>query len=125
MESFDLECPGVKFKVELIIGWYEKNGNLSIRLMTRDDGYLEPLAVLTINTGVICPKDCAYIDVNNLPEEILSWIVSNKLAVPTGRHAIRGYCEYPEFHFDAKVLQKFDPEGYFEYLHNPSSYRSL
>lgn len=118
MKSIDLECFGTKFKVQLKIAWYVKNGNLYILLNYWEDGCTMPFGVLTVNIGLSCPQDCAFIDVNNFPKEILSWIVSHKLAVPTGRRAISGYCEYPEYRFDARVLQEFDYDGYSAYLQN-------
>lgn len=121
MKYLDLECFGVSFKIRLKVYSYSANRNLYILLVCLNDGFEEPMGVLTVNTGLICPKDCAFVDVNNFPKEILEWLAFHKLAVPTGRYISLGYCEYPEYHFDPKVLRKFDPNGYRAYARTQST----
>lgn len=108
MKLFDLCYMGEVHKVQLKAGYYESNGNLAIQMIECEDGVPAwPWSTLTVNLGVDCPKDCAYIDVNNNGSEILSWITENGLAVPTGNVS----AGYPEYCFDHKILEGIELEG--------------
>ena len=114
MDLLLTDC-GKTFPVWLRVACY-LNGNLAIKLLFWNECFLDVWTVLTVNLLEICDMDCAYIDVNNNGEEILEWLVKNGLAVPTGRSARSGYCEYPEYHFDPDALKRLDPDGYAAYL---------
>lgn len=107
---------GKTFPVTLKIARYG-NGNLAIVLMRQElEGFWDVWTRLTVNLPELCDTDCAYIDVNNNGDEILSWLSKNGLAIPTGRSASSGYCTYPEYHFDPDALKRLDPDGYAAYL---------
>lgn len=115
MKIFDLEYHGETHKIQLNVGSY-MGGNLAVTMVEWEDGIPEPWSTLTINLTPDCPRDCAYIDINNNGCEITAWIINNGLAAPTGNVERRGNCEYPEYRFDRKVLEEIDPEGYASYL---------
>ena len=83
---------------------YAENSNLYVGLITNEEGYPEPWQNLTVNLSVQCAKDCAFIDTNNNGEEIIDWLVKNKLGKPTGKIKVSGWCVYPEFKFNMKAL---------------------
>jgi hypothetical protein len=85
---------------------YCENGNLYVGLITHEEGYAEPWQNLTVNLSVKCADDCAFIDTNNNGDEIMTWLVSNKLGKPTGRIKTSGWCVYPEFKFNLDELMK-------------------
>lgn len=85
---------------------YRENGNLYVGLITNEEGYPEPWQNLTVNLSVKCADDCAFIDTNNNGDEIMTWLVSNKLGKPTGRVKASGWCVYPEFKFNLDELMK-------------------
>lgn len=88
------------------INKYAKNNNLHINLMTNEDEYPEVWQNLTVNLGIKCADDCAFIDTNNNGDEIITWLISNKLGKPTGRIKASGWCTYPEFKFNLDELMK-------------------
>lgn len=92
------------------IDTYIQNGNLYVGLITHEEGYPEPWSDLTVNLGVKCKENCAYIDTNNNGNEIIEWLVENKLGVPTGHMRPSGFCVYPEFEFNMDVLMQYVEE---------------
>ena len=49
----------------------------------------------------------AYIDINDNGNEIIDWLITNKLGKLTGRICHSGFCMYPEFEFDMDEVQKY------------------
>lgn len=115
MKIFELYKYGKNIQIMLKVASY-MDGNLAIQMFGLDDGKWEPWNVLTVNLPGSREKDCAFIDTNNNGTEILSWIIRNGLAVPTGTKDYSGYCVYPEFRFRETILREIDPEGYEQYL---------
>lgn len=115
MKTFEFEKYGKKYNMQLQILTYP-NDNLAIQMLHYEDGDWEPWNVLTVNLGVTLAPNCAFIDTNNNGEDILTWIVRNGLAVPTGRTAESGFCHYSEYRFRTAALQEIDPDGYAAYL---------
>lgn len=105
-----------KISLELQVRSYYDAGKLALLLVDWTDEEPEPWGDLTVNLGASVEKDCAFVDVNDLGEDILSWIEKNGLGKPTGRRKRSGYVEYPEYRFDAKRLRELDDVGYQEYL---------
>lgn len=87
------------------------NGNLCVKMYTHEKGYPEPWSDLTVNLGIKCKENCAFIDVNNNGNEIMAWLYKNRLGVPTGEIYPSGFCYYPEFKFDMDELMKYVKEG--------------
>ena len=85
---------------------YCENNNLYVGLVTHEEGWPEPWSSLTVNLSVKCADDCAFIDTNNNGEEIIDWLVENKLGKPTGRIKVSGWCVYPEFKFNVETLME-------------------
>ena len=104
-----------KLSLELQVRSYYNAGKLALLLVDWTSGEPEHWDDLTVNFGASVGKDCAFVDVNNLGENILSWIEKNGLGKPTGRKERSGFVEYPEYRFDAKRLQQLDDRGYQEY----------
>lgn len=91
---------------------YTENGNLYVGLITNEDGYPAPWSDLTVNLSVKCAENCAFIDTNNNGEEIIDWLVKNKLGKPTGRIRASGWCIYPEFKFNVEQLMEHVEDYY-------------
>lgn len=104
------------YKIALKVASYEHGGNLAIEMIDWTDGEPELWDVLTVNLPEKIEQDCAFIDVNNLGDEILPWLEKNDLAKPTGRMMKSGYVEYPEYRFNAQKLQELSPQGYADYV---------
>lgn len=86
---------------------YSKNGNLYVGLMTYEEGFPEPWSDLTVNLGIKCKSNCAFIDTNNNGEEIVEWLFSNGFAILTGRMQSSGWCVYPEMKFNLEAISAY------------------
>lgn len=115
MKLYDLKKYGSVHPLQLEVRIYPE-GNLAITMTTWEDGTPEPWQTLTVNLDGIREREHAFIDTNNNGPEILEWISSHKLGVPTGRLGFSGFCVYPEYHFFPNALREMDSEGYTEYL---------
>ena len=89
---------------------YLDNGNLYVGLITHEEGYPEPWQNLTVNLGVKCEENHAFIDTNNNGDDIMMWLIENGLATHTGRYKSNGFCVYPEFKFNMENLKKYMEE---------------
>ena len=86
---------------------YTDNGNLYVGLLTHEEGFPMPWQNLTVNLGVKCKENCAFIDTNNNGTEIIEWLMTHKLCRLTGRMETSGFCVYPEVEFNMKQLEKY------------------
>lgn len=102
------------YQIMLRVATYQ-GGNLAIQMLVELDGRVEPWNTLTINLHGLREHNCAFIDIDNNGEDILTWIVRHSFAVPTGRKRCSGHCEYPEYRFKEKSLLEMDKKGYEEY----------
>ena len=101
--------------MELQVRSYYSGGNLALLLVDWSQGDPQPWGDLSVNLGKSIAKDCAFIDVNNLSNDILSWIEKNGLGSPTGRNEQSGFVVYPEYRFHPERLKELDDKGYAEY----------
>ena len=112
----ELEWDGKKVPLELQVRAYYCGGALALMLADWTSGEPEPWADLTVNLGGPDKKDCAFVDVNKLGQDILPWIEQNGLGQPTGRSQRSGFVVYPEYRFDSERLKELDDEGYKVYV---------
>ena len=101
--------------LELQVRSYYNGGKLALLLADWNRGKPEPWGDLTVNLGKAVEKDCAFLDVNHLGEEIRTWVEKNRLGTPTGRMERSGFVVYPEYRFDPERLKELDDKGYVEY----------
>ena len=103
---YELEFNKKKIKVEAYKTNYLKNDTLAVVLENKDFE-----AVLTVNLiDEPISNQCAFVDTNNVPwaEKFLQ---DNRIAQPTGRFAISGYCTYPEYRFDMAKLKSYEDQS--------------
>lgn len=110
-----LSWHGEIIPLEVQVRSYYSGGNLAILLADWTSGEPQPWGDLTVNLGWTVSKDCAFIDVNNLGNDILPWMEKNKLGKPTGRFEQSGFVTYPEYRFDPNRLLELDDLGYEQY----------
>lgn len=89
---------------------YADNGNLYVGLITHEEGYPEPWQNLTVNLGVKCEENCAFVDTNNNGSDIVTWLTSNGIGELTGNYNTSGFCTYPELQFNMEELKKYIEE---------------
>ena len=107
MKKLILKKYGNKHPITFEMGEYAINGNLYVGMITHAEGFPEPWSSLTVNLGVECRGNCAYIDTNNNGSEIIHWLLHHKLGNLTGNTRRSGFCVYPEFEFDMEKITKY------------------
>lgn len=105
--SIKLERYGVTHLITFGIDRYASGGGLAIVMYCNEDYPNEPYAVLTVNLEdyPTCGNR-AYVDTNNLGDDILQWIEDNNLGQPTGEIGYSGFCVYPEYEFNLDEINK-------------------
>ena len=108
MEYLNLTTPyGQTYEVCFEAERYANNHNLALQLYFKDeDGMLMPFSTLTINLREPHEPNCSFVDTNDNPWAE-KFITDNKLGKPTGRKMRSGYCEYPQYQFDLKEIEKY------------------
>ena len=108
----EMSWMGEKTSLELQVRSYYSGGNLALLLVDWSQGDPQPWGDLSVNLGKSIAKDCAFIDVNNFGNDILSWIEKNGLGSPTGRNeqsskscAPYGFCS-PELAYRQKLTTR-------------------
>ena len=125
MKKLLLTDGGETFEVWLKISCY-RNGNLKITLLFWNEDFRDIWTFVTADSGMLlCGKDCAYIDTYTNGQEILDWLVKNKLATPMRRADSFGGCTYPIYQFNSKMLKHLDPEGYADYINGWKQWNML
>lgn len=105
---------GKSYRLYLKVNTYP-DGNLVIKLYLGNSDFSDFWGSLTTNLSGIRPPDCAFINIQEYGNEILSWIEENKLAEPTGQLRQVGGIEYPEYCFFPERLLELDETGYIYY----------
>lgn len=105
--SIKLERYGHVHDITFELDRYASGGGLAIVMNCHDDGWKEPYGVLTVNLEDHPTYGSrAYVDTNNLGDEILQWITDNNLGQPTGEIGYSGFCVYPEYEFNLDEINK-------------------
>lgn len=81
-----------------------ENGVLALRFTSNDSKYD---FIATCNFGFVGIKFSSYLDINNYPF-ILEFLTKYKFGEELPYTKKSGYCEYPLFLFDEKLLQLID-----------------
>ena len=84
--------------------------SLAIQVLCKDleeeNPYWEPFSTLTVWVCPVFTTDrCAYIDTNNNPKELITKLEDMGIMSKTGYTTHSGYCDYPEYEFDAEWLE--------------------
>ena len=111
----ELSWQGETIPLELHVRSYYSGGNLALLLVDWSSGEPEDWGDLTVNLGRRLQRDCAFVDVNDLGQEILSWVEKNRLGKPICRVEHSGFVTYPEYQFQADRLKVLDADGYRSY----------
>lgn len=93
-------------EISFRLGNYVVDKSLYVGLLYDEGGYLAPWSNLTVNLGIKCADNCAFIDTNNNGNDIIAWLEDNGLGKQTGRTGESGWCLYPEFEFNMDQLME-------------------
>ena len=115
MEKLTLNSCGRDYPIMFVAEQYEGGNGLCIRMITDADGFIEPYANLTVSpSNNPTNENCAFVNTNNLGNDIIFWLMDNELGQLTGWWGYSGYCSYPEFEFNMNEVEKylFDKKTY-------------
>jgi len=106
---YNFDFYGDVHKVVLRKGTYQNNNTLAIQMVeVYDDGNEEMFGVITKNiddSNYLCKdNNCAFIDTNNMGNDIVKWLRENNVATCKGPVGFSGFCCYPLVEFNADVL---------------------
>ena len=110
-----MKCESVKFSAwgRETVGVFEKhyyanNGSFAIQVLSlcEDDSFFEPYCSLTVNHGLPhpLPANCAFVDVNNCPEDLIRKLEEIGAMTETDTHVRSGYVVYPLYKFNEEWL---------------------
>ena len=98
-------------KAYLAIDRYAEGDTLAVLLLVEDPESGEIMDdVITVNFAPeVFPSDehCAFVDVNNMGEDICQWLVDNRIAYKTAVTVESGMCTYPEYRFSELEISKY------------------
>lgn len=94
-------------KVKPVFGQYF-NGRLALTLITVENGInTEVYGVPTVNIDEPLSNNyCQFIDTNNFGEDIIDFLIRNNFGKLTNKFGHSGFCTYPEFEFDKKIVKE-------------------
>ena len=75
--------------------WGETKGRIALSLISVSEGPFCTLSVNLVDEPITNDK-CFFVDTNNCPFAE-SFLIENKIAIPTGNFGFSGFCVYPEF----------------------------
>lgn len=91
------------YNINFEVTSYVDDGGLAIVMHCEG----EPFATLTVNLEDFPTYgNKAFVDINNLGEEIINWIEENNIGVRTSRLGFSGFCVYPEVDFNLDEINK-------------------
>lgn len=91
-----------KFRIEIVN--YATNNNLALLLYEEDELYCD----LTINLGVKLLDNLAYLDVNNVPSDVLKMLEDKGIYEITGNYRQSGFVSYPLARFNMEKIEEFN-----------------
>lgn len=105
--SIKLKKYNKNYDITFKLDRYASGGGLAILMEANSRLGPMPYAVLTVNLeDYPTYGNRAYVDTNNLGDEILQWIEDNNLGQPTGEIGYSGFCVYPEYEFNLDEINK-------------------
>lgn len=113
---------GDAYKVRFSVERYDVDGSLAVTMDCDSGGWWEPYATLTVNLGSPLAGDTsAFIDTNNMGQDVVRWLEEHGIAHATGEEAKSGYCTYPLMEFDEDFIKENASERYLRYV-KPTGY---
>lgn len=85
---------------------YQAGNNLAL-ILEDTNGWTHSVLTVNLVDETLSNDNCAFIDVNNCGEEIISWLDTNDFGQETGRFGFSGYCVYPEYEFKQEVINRY------------------
>lgn len=115
-KTFSYTTNGNTMQMELNLAYYAYNRTLAVALFEQGHDRNEEYWTLTCCLDDAPGKNRAFLDVNNMGEQIVDDLEAAGFGTRTGRSVKSGYVTYPEFEFDAEVLKAYSNREYERYL---------
>ena len=94
--------------------WYKHNTAVQIFAKEKDseEDFFEPYCFVSVNLVQVNPQSdsCIFVDTNNCPW-LEDFLQSKGFGLPTGRFATSGYCNYPEYLLNIKLMKEYQLMG--------------
>ncbi|HBA47112.1 MAG TPA: hypothetical protein DCZ91_04805 [Lachnospiraceae bacterium] len=103
-------------EVEIFPTYYPYNRTLAVVLFIKGSRRAEMYGNLTCCLDDAPGRNRAYIDINNMGEDVLEALEEGGFGARTGRQCRSGYVTYPEFEFREDVLKAYAGKDYKMYL---------
>lgn len=87
---------------------------LGLDFYDEEEQMMDHFASVTVNLEPL-PYSHAAIDTNNNGDKVVTFLEREGFGEKTGRSLSSGFCSYPVFHFEDRMLQAIDPEVYKMY----------
>lgn len=105
--SIKLNKYGKDYEITFEVTTYAVDNGLAIVMYCDEGQGKEPFATLTVYLEDFKTYgNKAFVDTNNLGDEILDWLAENNLGEQTSRLGFSGFCIYPEFDFNLDEINK-------------------
>lgn len=85
-------------EVQLVQSRYTKNDTLYVGLVDKDGEFYGDVTVNLPNSGTL-PNECAFVDSNNLPFDLLVLLMEEGIIKSIGQSACSGFCRYTAYQF--------------------------
>jgi len=85
-------------ELRLVQSRYQNNNALYVGLVDNDGEFYEDVTKNLSVSGTL-PSDCAFVDTNNLPNEIIGIMMGAGIIEPIGQSCRSGFCLYNAFRF--------------------------
>lgn len=103
-KTYNMTAFGQNWDIRFSRTTYTHDGSLAVLLEDRQDEKWEPFGVLTVN---LCHPlqglGQAFVDSNNMPQEMIAFLKKAGLIKSTGIKARSGWCEYELYDMTALV----------------------
>ena len=109
-ETMKYESWGTTYELSFRKGQYRNNKSLAIQIMCQEEGedFIEPFCMLTVNLAMAPDENCAYIDTNNCPGDVINMLEQKGIIEYTNRDQMSGFCIYPMFRFSEEWLNSIE-----------------
>lgn len=115
-KTFSYTTNGNTMQMELNLAYYAYNRTLAVALFEQGHDRNDEYWTLTCCLDDAPGKNRAFLDVNNMGEQIVDDLEAAGFGTRTGRSVKSGYVTYPEFEFDAEVMKAYSNREYERYL---------
>lgn len=95
-----------EYNVCFYLDKYSHLDNIYVGLYFLNEGSFEPYSNITVNLDNKIPEGHGYLDVNNIDQGIINWLVENAFISEPISYGFSGYCVYPLVKFNLDKIKE-------------------